>query len=150
MVADEITTRAQNSKEAASQIESITQNVSDAVESVVKDVKGLLKFVDGQVMEDYRAMVETCVQYDNDANEFDSMVTDINDIAGNLYEAILNMRRTLGEITVTTEEGSTGAANIAEKIADVTAKAEDVLAQAESSRNAAEKLHKQLDFFSMK
>ena len=150
VVADEITTLAQNSKEAASQIESITQNVSDAVESVVKDVKGLLKFVDGQVMEDYRAMVETCVQYDNDANEFDSMVTDINDIAGNLYEAILNMRRTLGEITVATEEGSTGAANIAEKIADVTAKAEDVLAQAESSRNAAEKLHKQLDFFNMK
>ena len=150
VVADEITTLAQNSKEAASQIESITQNVSDAVESVVKDVKGLLKFVDGQVMEDYRAMVETCVQYDNDASEFDTMVTDINNIAENLYEAILNMRKTLAEITVATEEGSTGAADIAEKIADVTAKAEDVLAQAESSRNAAEKLHKQLDFFNMK
>ena len=150
VVADEITTLAQNSKEAASQIEFITQNVSDAVESVVKDVKMLLKFVDGQVMEDYRAMVDTCIQYDNDANQFDNMVSDINAIAGNLYDAILNMRKTLGEITIATEEGSSGAADIADKIAAVTEQAEDVLAQAESSRNAAEKLHKQLAFFNMK
>ncbi len=150
VVADEITNLAQNSKEAASQIEAITQNVSDAVESVVKDVKGLLKFVDGQVMDDYKAMVDTCIQYDNDATEFDNMVTDINGIAENLYDAILNMRKTLGEITVAAEEGSVGAADIAEKIADVTAQAEDVLTQAENSKNAAEKLHKQLEFFNMK
>ena len=150
VVADEITNLAQNSKEAASQIEAITQNVSDAVESVVKDVKVLLKFVDGQVMDDYKAMVDTCIQYDNDATEFDNMVTDINLIAENLYDAILNMRKTLGEITVATEEGSTGAADIAGKIADVTARAEEVLMQAENSRNAAEKLHKQLEFFNMK
>ena len=147
VVADEIRKLAESTKEAVSRINEITMNVSDAVDGVVKDSRELLSFVDGQVLGDYQSMVDTSERYNSDADEINSMINEINEIAENLYDTIGLMRKTLEEITSATDEGAMGATDIAQKIVDITGKAEDVLDRAATNKASAEKLDKMVDFF---
>ena len=77
VVAEEIRVLAENSKNAVSRINDITYNVSEAVESVVQDSKALLDFVDNQVLNDYKMLVDTSKQYDQDADSVQNVVTEI-------------------------------------------------------------------------
>ena len=149
VVADEIRILAENTKDAVSRINDITQNVSDAVEGVVSDSKELLSFVDGQVLPDYKNMVDTSARYDQDASEIDEVITEINSVAERLYDNIQAMRKTLDEITKATEEGANGATDIAAKVVDISEKAEDVLQRTDDNRSSAEKLDEMVGFFQM-
>jgi len=147
VVAEEIRVLAENSKNAVSKINDITYNVSEAVESVVQDSKSLLEFVDNQVLKDYESFVSTSIQYDQDADKVQDVVTEINKIAEQLSETIQQMRLAIDEITSAAGEGAEGTTEIAIKISDIASKVNDVLNQTMENQNTAEKLDGMVGFF---
>ncbi len=149
VVADEIRVLAENSKNAVSKINDITYNVSDAVESVVQDSRTLLEFVDDQVLKDYEMLVNTSIQYNQDADMFQSVVTEINDIAEQLYEKTQLIRLAIDEIAAATGEGAEGTAGIADKISGIALKANDVLRQVQENQTSSEKLNEMVEFFQL-
>lgn len=149
VVADEIRVLAENSKNAVSRINEITYNVSDAVESVVKDSKSLLEFVDNQVLTDYNAFVNTIKQYDQDADMVREVVTEINSIAEQLYHTIQQMRQAINEITTASSEGAEGTTDIATKTTDIASKTDDVLNQTKENEKSAVKLDEMVGFFQL-
>lgn len=149
MVADEIRVLAENSKNAVSRINDITYNVSEAVESVVQDSKALLDFVDNQVLNDYKMLVDTSRQYDHDADSVRNVVTEINVIAEQLYETIQQMRQAIDEITTAAGEGAQGTTDIATRVTDIASKTDDVLHQSMENQKSAEKLDEMVGFFQL-
>lgn len=149
VVADEIRVLAENSKNAVSQINDITYNVSDAVESVVQDSRMLLEFVDNQVLKDYEMFVDTSIQYHEDADMFQNVVTEINDIAEQLYEKTRFIRQAIDEVATATGEGAEGTADIADKISGIAKKTNDVLNQVQENRESAKKLNEMVEFFKL-
>jgi len=149
VVADEIRVLAENSKNAVSRINDITVNVSEAVESVVKDSKSLLEFVDNQVLKDYETLVQSSVQYDQDADQVNLVVTDINQIAEQLYDTIRQMREAIDEVTNAAGEGAEGTSEIAGKIADIATKTNEVLNQTVENYHTSEKLDHMIGFFQL-
>ncbi|MFT3983576.1 MAG: methyl-accepting chemotaxis protein [Lachnospiraceae bacterium] len=147
VVADEIRVLADNSKAAVSKITEITSNVSEAVEHVVNDSRTLLEFVDNQVLNDYKMLVNTSVQYDQDADMVQGVVTEVNTIAEQLYETIQQMRQAIEGITTAAVEGAEGTSDIAVKISDIAYKSDDVLRQSLENRGSAEKLDSVVSFF---
>lgn len=147
VVADEIRVLAENSKNAVSRINDITENVSKAVESVVKDSTSLLEFMDNQVLGDYRAFVDTINHYDNDADMVNEVVTEINSIAEQLYGTIKQMRQAIDEITTASVEGAEGATDIATKITDIVSKTDDVLNETKENEKSSENLDELVSFF---
>lgn len=149
VVADEIRVLAENSKNAVSRINDITYNVSEAVESVVQDSQTLLEFVDNQVLTDYKMLVNTSLQYDQDADRVQEVVSEINTIAEQLYETIQQIRQAIDEITIAAGEGAEGTTDIAGKVADIVSKTDDVLYQTMENQRSAEKLDEMVGFFQL-
>lgn len=149
VVADEIRVLAEDSKNAVSRINDITYNVSEAVESVVQDSKALLDFVDSQVLKDYEMLVNIGDQYDMDADRVQEVVSEINTIAEQLYEAIGQMRQAIEEITTATAEGAKGTTDIAYKVSDIAVKTDDVLNQSMENQRSAEKLDEMIGVFQL-
>ncbi len=147
VVADEIRVLAESSKNAVSKINDITYNVSEAVESVVKDSQALLDFVDNQVLNDYKIFVDTIINYDQDADTIQDVVGEINVIAEHLYDTTKQMRQAIDEITSAAGEGAEGTADIANRIANIVAKADDMLKDSMENQKTAEKLDEVVGFF---
>ncbi len=147
VVAEEIRVLAENSKNAVSRINDITYNVSEAVDSVVHDSKSLLDFVDNQVLNDYKMLVETSNQYSQDANTIQQVVTEINTIAEHLFNSIQEMRQAIEEVTTAASDGAQGTSGIASRLLDITSKTDAILQQANYNQRSAEKLDEMVDFF---
>lgn len=147
VVADEIRVLATNSKNAVSRINDIINNVSEAVENVVEDSKALLEFVDNQVLKDYKMLVNTSLQYAQDADKVQEVITEINNIAGEIYSKIQIMRHAIDEIATSVGEGAVGNADIAAKIADIVSQTDDVLRQIIENRKSVERLDEMVGFF---
>lgn len=147
VVAGEISTLAHNSKKAVSQIDIISGDIEKAVEDIVKDAQLLLEFVDSKVIKDYEVLVKTSEQYDADADTIERMVTDIKTSANQLSESITYIRKAVEEVTIATDEGSKGSADIAEKSTSIFYKTNEVLEQANSNKKIAMNLNQQVQFF---
>ena len=147
VVAREISTLAHNSKKAVSQIDTISAEIEGAVADIVNDAQLLLNFVDSKVIRDYEVLVKTSEQYDSDADTIERMVSDIKTSASQLSESITYIRRAVEEVTIATDEGSRGSADIAEKSTSIFNKTNDVLEQANSNKKIAENLKEQVKFF---
>lgn len=147
VVADEIRVLAENSKNAVSRINEITYNVSDAVESVVNDSKNLLFFVDNQILKDYENFVSTSNQYGKDADMVNAVVSEIDEIAAQLYETITQIRIAIEEITRAAGEGAEGTTDIAEKVNSIVDQIDDVLNKEKENSISARKLDEMIEFF---
>lgn len=149
VVADEIRKLAENSKEAVSRINDITNNVSGAVQNLVKDSEALLEFVDNQVLNDYKMLVDTSMQYDKDSDMVKEVMTEVNTIAEQLYNTIQQMRQAIEGITIAAGEGAAGTTDIAAKVANIETKANDVLDQVTVNQRSAWKLDEIVGFFNL-
>ncbi len=147
VVASEIGKLAEDSKSSVERINEITFNVSDAVESVVRDARALLEYVDTQIRDDYDSFVNATIRYAEDANEINGVVSDINTGAEELFGTIQGMRMQINEITTAASEGAEGTTDIANKVQDIAAKSDDILKQTENNKSSAEKLDNMISFF---
>jgi len=138
---------ARNSKNAVSQIEAISNDISNAVDDIIDDAKHLLEFVDTKVIKDYDFLVQTGGQYHDDAGIVDHMVTDIKTSAMQLNESITYIRKAIDEVTVASDEGSRGSADIAEKSNSIFFKTNQVLDQANINKEIANHLNELVKFF---
>lgn len=147
VVASEIANLARNSKAAVTQIDNITNDISGAVEDIIKDSELLLKFVDDKVIKDYDVMVNTGEQYTTDAVTIEQMVSEIKTSAAQLKESIYYIRRAIDEVTVASQEGSKGSSEIADKSTSIFHKTNEVLEQANATKEIASSLNEAVDFF---
>jgi methyl-accepting chemotaxis protein len=149
VVADEIRKLAEDSKQAVSRINDITENVSDAVISMVQDSEELLGFVDTQVLKDYQLFVKTSDQYNQDSDQVQGVVTDINKVAAQLFATIQQIRLTIDEISRASAEGAEGTTLIAEKLTDIALKSDDVLTRTTENQQSANRLDEKVGYFSV-
>lgn len=147
VVAGEIAKLAFNSKQAVSQIEEISNDISVTVEDIVTDSKQLLEFVDSKVIKDYEFLVETGELYDEDAKTVAQMVSEIKNSATQLNESINYIRRAIDEVTIAAQEGAKGSSEIAEKSTSIFHKTNEVLGQANKNREIATNLDEIVQFF---
>jgi len=140
VVADEIRKLAETSNKTAIQIQTITNNVVQSVENLAENSNSLLSFVSTDVDKDYRLMLDTTLEYKNDAGYFASMVGAFSSTAEALSSAVENMARTISEITTSNNEAAEGTQNIAQKTSVVVEYSNDVLAQSERTKDSANNL----------
>ncbi|HHV09488.1 MAG TPA: methyl-accepting chemotaxis protein [Clostridiales bacterium] len=147
VVANEISNLAHNSKNAVSQIEAISNEISNAVRDIVSDSETLLAFVDRKVIKDYETLVKTGEQYHNDANTIGEMVSDIKSSTLQLDESISYIKQSISEITSAANEAAQGSTNIAESSTAIFNKTDEVLVQANRNKDIAENLNTLVQFF---
>lgn len=119
VVADEIRKLAEQSQQSTENIQKVTVQVSKSVGSLAKDAGQLLAFIDNQVMESIDLFETIANDYNEDAGEIDSLVTDFSAISEELLASISNITSALDGISQSAQEGAEGTVNIAERIREV-------------------------------
>lgn len=147
VVADEIRKLAEDSKQAVTEIQEVTDSVLQSVEKLVGSANGVLDFVDKKAIKDYDTLVSTCEQYSKDARYFEELVSDFSSSFSMLKSTIQGMVRSIEEVSLATNEGAEGTTNIAQKSSDVIEKSAAVIQQMNNTKEYADKLMKMVSNF---
>ncbi|WP_219640790.1 methyl-accepting chemotaxis protein [Cohnella sp. CFH 77786] len=140
VVADEIRKLAENSKSAASKIQTVTHQVVISVENLTQHSEKVLDFIDGTVISDYQFMVDAGEQYNRDAGIVENLAADISQATQELNTSILNMMRSIQEISTANDESAEDVQEISGKAADVAQMSNELTAIAAATNESANKL----------
>lgn len=136
VVADEIRVLAENSKQAAAEIQAVSGIVVESVESLSMDADALLQFMDGQVIKDYDTLVDTGTQYSADADIVHDLVAELSATAEELHASMEDMLRAIVEITNAANEGAEGATSIANHTIQAVTRVQAVLTKSKENRDS--------------
>ncbi len=149
VVANEVRKLAEESAETAGNIQNIVYQVTSSVEELSRNSGKLLDFIDGTVLKDYRKLVETGNQYDEDANSVNSFMLDFSALAEELNASIAGIVNAIGEVANTVSDGAKGVNEISNRTTDINDKLENVKATTEKNKESAEQLREIISKFKL-
>ena len=106
VVADEISKLAANSRESASNIQEISGQVTQAVTELSKNAMEVIEFINGTVLADYDAFVETGEKYEHTATIMDDILAKFTEKADHLNQIMDEMVDSVEVITQSVDEST--------------------------------------------
>ncbi len=106
VVAQEISALADNSRQTAGNIQVISNEVTEAVNTLSTNALEVIDFINSAVLADYDAFVETSDKYENTAVLMDDILEKFNDKADNLNDIMEKMADSVEAITDSVKEST--------------------------------------------
>ncbi|MDF2588992.1 MAG: methyl-accepting chemotaxis sensory transducer with Cache sensor [Anaerocolumna sp.] len=147
VVAEEIRSLAEQSKNMVVQIQGITGEVTDAVNNLSDSASELLKFVSEDISESFQNFLEVADAYNEDATYMDNLITDFSATSEELLASIQNVILSVNEVAKAAQEGAIGTGDIAEKVANITSMSSEVTQQIDMSKISSDKLKEEISNF---
>lgn|GEM_PF-202099 len=147
VVAEEIRKLAEQSKNAATQIQDVTGKVTDSVDNLSASSNVLLTFMETDVQSDYNSMLDVADQYNDDARYFDDLVTEFSATSEELLASIENVVQAIESVSTAANESAEGTSDIAEKVSESTMKSSAVMDEMEKTKDQAVDLQKETEKF---
>ncbi|CAM4185579.1 methyl-accepting chemotaxis protein [Saccharibacillus endophyticus] len=140
VVAAEIRKLAEDSKQAADEIQEVTGAVLRSVGSLKTNSESLLEFFAGSVQGDYALMLKASEEYAEGAGDTEALSTDLSATTEELLASMETLVKSTDEIAMSAGEGASGTGTIAEKASLAAENASDVLSGVRSSKQGIETL----------
>ncbi|QAA31572.1 methyl-accepting chemotaxis protein [Clostridium manihotivorum] len=147
VVADAVRSLAENSQNAATEIQNITKQVIESVDELAENSQNMLEFMDNTVFEDYKTFVQTGEQYREDAVFVEGLVADFSTTSEELARSINNMVTTINEITSAANDGAIGSTNIAEKTIAMVDSINTLVKEAKNTKESSDRLEDSISEF---
>lgn len=147
VVADEIRKLADSSRETANNIQDISADVTDSVNALADNANKMIAFITDVVMPDYDTLVETGKQYSEDADSFESILTQFESNANELHDTMQNVQEMIRNISGTINECSEGINVVAENASDLTNGMAEIGHEVTDTDASAKKLVNNIDKF---
>ena len=119
VVADEIGALADNSRDAAKNIQDISNLVMIAVEKLTKNATQMLEFVDSNIMKDYDDFVDVAVKYNDDAESIDKIIVAFAEVAEEINTMVNTINENMGDISRAMDENAKGVMDVATNAASL-------------------------------
>ena len=145
VVADEIRKLAEQSSSTIGDIQNVVSVVNACVEELVNSSKNILNFIEKEVNEDYKMIVNVGDQYGKDAQNFDKYMNDFKNTAQVLTDSINGVYDAINEVSITMNEGANGIENIAIKNSNIVEKIRVIEGACEENLNNGGKLGSLVD-----
>ncbi len=147
VVADEIRQLADSSRETANNIQKISVDVTNSVNSLADNANKMIDFITDVVMPDYDKLVDTGNQYSGDANTFGDILEEFKGNALKLQDTMQNVKSLIGNISVTILECSDGINTAAENAGDLTNGMSEIHSEVMKTQDSASRLVDNIDMF---
>lgn len=147
VVADEIRNLAEQSGTTIAHIQSVTKEVSAAVDTLSVDARKMLDFVAMDISKSFEEFAEMADSYDEDADKVENLVNEFASAANNLCATISNVKEAVDNVNIATNEGAAGTTHIADKIVNVARKASEAVNRVTDSSNIATQLQSSVEKF---
>ena len=149
VVADEIRVLAEQSEDAVSNIQGVTDSVSKAMTNLSADANKLLSFVDTEVVESFDMFEQMADAYNKDAAKVNDLVADFSATSEELLASIDGVLEAIKGISAAANDGAQGTTNIAEKAVNIVNGSSNVLEKAKTAGDSAEGMQKNVERFTV-
>lgn len=114
VVAGEIGTLAENSRQTAGNIQKINSVVVEAVHNLADSANNLVDYMQNSIMPEFAKFVEDGAKYKDNANYIESVMNDFTDKTEGFKDAFSDIAESISNITAAIDEGVTGVSSAAE------------------------------------
>ena len=147
VVADEIRQLADSSRETANNIQTINEQVIDAVQGLVKSSEKIITYINESVLPDYQSFVEGGQQYSTDANHIDTTMDECSNMAGEIQATMAKITDAIEGINRAVEESANGVTDAAVSIDSLVQSISTVSGQMEGNSAVAKNLKEESSSF---
>lgn len=116
VVADEIRQLADSSRETANNIQTINEQVIEAVQGLVVSSEKIVGYINENILPDYRAFVQGGQQYNDDATHIDNTMAEYASEAQDILATMMEMTEAIEGISRAVEESANGVTDAATNI----------------------------------
>lgn len=140
VVADEIRQLADSSRETANNIQSINEQVIEAVQGLVVSSEKIVGYINENILPDYRAFVQGGQQYNDDATHIDNTMAEYASEAQDILATMMEMTEAIEGISRAVEESANGVTDAATNIDSLVQSMSTVNGQMEENSTVAKNL----------
>ena len=140
VVADEIRQLADSSRETANNIQTINEQVIEAVQGLVVSSEKIVGYINENILPDYRAFVQGGQQYNDDATHIDNTMAEYAGEAQDILATMMEMTEAIEGISRAVEESANGVTDAATNIDSLVQSMSTVNGQMEENSTLAKNL----------
>lgn len=140
VVADEIRQLADSSRETANNIQTINEQVIEAVQGLVVSSEKIVGYINENILPDYRAFVQGGQQYNDDATHIDNTMAEYVGEAQDILATMMEMTEAIEGISRAVEESANGVTDAATNIDSLVQSMSTVNGQMEENSTVAKNL----------
>lgn len=141
VVAEEIRVLADSSRNTASTIQTISNDVRESVNSLASNANKMAEFITNTILQDYDKLVDVGEQYNRDASSIDDIMQGFANDATKLKETIHGMTELIGGMSQTISDCSDGISTVSNNTCNLT----DGMSQIQEQIQQTEAVAKLLD-----
>lgn len=149
VVANEIGNLAQNSAQAAAEIQKVSKEVIDAVEQLAAEAQNMLHFMDETAMTGFQRLVDISTEFQSTAENMNDMMQDISGITDELQNDINSIKESTSAVNVAVEESAQGVTNAAGRSAHMVDSMREIGDEANSSNDISLNLSDEVGKFKL-
>lgn len=147
VVADEISNLADESREAANNIQNINKMVIRAVNDLTEQAKAVVSYINENISKDYDGFVASGVKYRDDAVYVNEVVSRFNHMAEELQGLMGSITQSVQGIASAVDESANGVTSAAMNTTDLVQGIGKVASQMDDNQSIAERLGKEAGRF---
>lgn len=140
VVADEIRKLAENSNKTVGEIQTVTENITNAVNLLIDKTSMIIEFLEKDIQNDYNLMLNAVNNYKEDGYFLNNIISDLSATSEELAATINQISNSINEISKTIEESSAASNNIAEKNLSIVEIINEINSIMENNKEAYKKL----------
>ncbi|MGD9678202.1 MAG: methyl-accepting chemotaxis protein [Vulcanibacillus sp.] len=144
VVADEVKKLAEQSSLTVNNIKKVILEVKAAFDDIANSSKGLIEFIEKDVIVNYEGLIETGELYEKDARTVEILVNDYKNRAVEIRNNIEQFNLSLEMVAGAIEESNLGSQEIYDNVSQTATAIEEVSKVAESQANISEELNKDI------
>lgn len=149
VVAEEIGKLANDSGHAASQIQSVSEMVIEAVNELAGEAEQILQFLDEVAMNGYAELERTSREYQEDMKKMNRLMNEFADQADDLKRSTEEIRQTVEFVNTAVEENTRGVVNVSEKASSLSDHMLEIGEKAKQNEEIAGVLHQEVSRFKL-
>ena len=147
VVADEIRQLADDSRETANSIQSISGIVTEAVTSLSDNATEMIEFVNSNIMEDYEKFVQIISEYQRDTVEMSRTLSGFADETVEITGTMDSMNTGIDDISTTLEQSSLGITDVANEATQLVTAISAILEETHNNQNISDELQNEVNNF---
>ncbi|MDH7576630.1 MAG: methyl-accepting chemotaxis protein [Bacillota bacterium] len=141
VVAEEVRKLAEQSSATVSNIQTVIKQVQEAFRNLSENAGELLKFIDEKVTPDYEILVQTGIQYQQDAGLVASLVSDFAASTQQMMASIEQVNKAIESVAASAEQAASGSQEISLNVTETVKAIEEVARVAQEQASLAQGLN---------
>ncbi|MEG0774874.1 methyl-accepting chemotaxis protein [Clostridium sp.] len=141
VVAEEVRSLAEQSSETVAKIQEVVNKVRIAFDNLSNSAGETLEYIDKNVMKDYETLVETGIQYEEDAKLLYTMSEEISIATDEMSSTIEQINLAIQNVSASTEKAASSSEGILDGVNESTTAIEEIAKAAQSQAELSERLN---------